>query len=154
MYAIIPINEWNLFTSTTISASSLVHINDVGVYHNVLGYVIGTSRNKANECTFMAVLPKVNYPNIPFFAENEQDSNPPPKKWGKIESSSPHPQLFNPTHLHICKPWHPLTQSHDLYATLYNDGFQCFFKNKFPDIESNGETCVFNLDDYTWLVHQ
>ena len=153
-YATIPINEWNLFTSTTISAGSLVRINDVGLYRNVLGYVIGASRNIANECAFVAVLPKVKYPNIPFFAENEQDSNPPPKKRGKIESSSPHPQLFDSTHLHIHKPRHPMTQSCDLYATLYNDGFQCFFKNKFPDIESNGETCVFNLDDFTWLVRQ
>ena len=153
-YAIIPINKWNLFTSTTISASSLVHINDVGLYHNVLGYVIGVSRNKANECTFVAVPPKVKYPNIPFFAENEWDSNPPLKKRGKIESSLPHPQLFNPTCLHIHKPRNPMTQSRDLYATLYDDGVQCFFKNKFLDIESNGETCVFNLDDFTWLVCQ
>ena len=153
-YAIIPINEWNLFTSTTISAGSLVCINDVGLYRNVLGYVIGASRNKANECAFVAVLPKVKYPNIPFFAENERDSNPPPKKRGKIESSSPHPQLFDPTRLHIRKSRHPMTQSRDLYATLYDDGFQRFFKNKFPDIESNGETCVFNLDDFTWLVRQ
>ena len=153
-YAIIPINEWNLFTYTTISTGSLVCINDVGLYLNVLGYVIGVSRNKANECAFVAVLPKVKYPNIPFFAENEWDSNPPPKKQGKIESSSPHPQLFDPTHLHIHKPWHPMTQSCDLYAILSDDSFQHFFKNKFPDIESNGETCVFNLDDFTWLVHQ
>ena len=79
-YTIIPINEWNLFTPTTIPTSSLVHIHTAGLYRNALGYVIGTSINQVNECALVAVLPQIIYPNIPFFTDNEQDSDPPPKK--------------------------------------------------------------------------
>ena len=67
-YTIIPINEWNSFTSATISISSFVRICDIGLYRNAFGYVIGALRNQTNECTFVAVLPKVKYPTIPIFA--------------------------------------------------------------------------------------
>ena len=103
----------------------------------------------------MAVLPKVKHPTIPIFAGTKQDTNPPPQKKSKIVPSSPCTQLFDPTCLHIHKPWQAIqTQSQDLHATIYDDGFQCFFKNKFLDMMSNGETYAFNLDDFTWLVHQ
>jgi hypothetical protein len=153
-YTIVPINEWNSFAPATISAGSLVRIHAAGLYRNALGYVIGASTNQANECALVAVLPKVEYPNIPLFAENERDSNPPPKKRNKIESPSHHPQLFDPTRLRIRKQRHALRQSRDLYTTIYEDGFQRFFKNKFPDIQSNGETHMFDLDGFTWLVRQ
>ena len=161
-YTIVPINEWNSFTSLTVSTSSLVQICATGLYCicatglycNALGYVIGASRNQANECALMAVLPKVNYLNIPSFAENERDCNPPHKKRSKIESPSPHPQLFDPTCVHIHRPWQAISQPCDLYATLYDDGFHCFFKDKFPDIMSNGESYTFDLNDFTWSVHQ
>ena len=80
LYTIIPINKWNLFTSLTVTTSSLVWICTTSLYHNALGYMIGALRNQANECALMAVLPKVNYLNILSFAENERDCNPPPKK--------------------------------------------------------------------------
>ena len=153
-YTIVPISEWNSFTPAAISTSSLVHIQAASLYHHALGYMIGALSNQANECALIAVLPKVKYPNIPLFAENEHDSNPPLKKQSKIESPSHHPQLFNPTYLHICKPWCALHQSSNLYTTIFKNGFQCFFKNKFPDIQSNGEIHVFDLDGFTWLVHQ
>ena len=129
LYTIVPINKWNSFTSLAVSTSSLVQICTTSLYHNALGYVIGTLRNQANECALMAVLPKVNYLDIPSFAENERDCNPPPKKQSKIESPSPHPQLFNPTHICICRPQQAISQPHNLYATLYNNGFHCFFKD-------------------------
>ena len=126
----------------------------MGLHRNALGYVIGASINQVNECVLIAVLPQIIYPNIPFFADNEQDSDPPLKKQSKIEPPSYHHGLFNPTHLRIHKPQHALPQSCDLYATIYNDGFQSFFKNKFLDTMSNGETHMFNLDDFTWVVCQ
>ena len=154
-YTIVPINEWNSFTSAAISAGSFVRIRDTGLYRNAFGYVIGASRNQTNECAFVAVLPKVKYPTIPTFAGTERDTNPPPKKKSKIEPSSLHTQLFDPTRLRICKPRQAIrTRSRNLHATIYDDGFQRFFKNKFPDMKSNGETYPFNLDDFTWLVRQ
>ena len=154
LYTIIPINKWNLFTSLTVTTSSLVWICTTSLYHNALGYMIGALRNQANECALMAVLPKVNYLNILSFAENERDCNPPPKKWSKIKSPSPHPQLFDPTHVCIHRPRQAISQPHDLYATLYDDGFHYFFKDKFLDIMSNGESYTFKMNDFTWSVHQ
>ena len=153
-YTIVPINEWNLFTSLTVSASSLVWICATGLYRIALGYVIGASRNQANECALVAVLPKVNYLDIPSFTENKRDCNPPPKKWSKIKSPSPHPQLFDPTRVRIHRPWQAISQPHDLYATLYDNGFHNFFKDKFLDIMSNGESYTFDLNDFTWSVRQ
>ena len=150
LYTIVPINKWNSFTSLAVSTSSLVQICTTSLYHNALGYVIGTSRNQANECALMAVLPKVNYLDIPSFAENERDCNPPPKKQSKIESPSPHPQLFDPTHICICRPQQAISQPHNLYATLYNNGFHCFFKDKFLDIMSNGESRSWHCGK--WVV--
>ena len=103
-YTIVPINEWNSFTPTANPASSLVHIHTAGLYRNALGYLIGASINQVNECTLVAVLPQIIYPNIPFFADNEQDSDPPPEKRSKIEPPSHHHGLFDPAHLRIHKP--------------------------------------------------
>ena len=153
-YTIVPINEWNSFTPAAIPAGSLVRIHAAGLYRDALGYVIGASINQANECALVAVLPNIKYPNIPFFADDERDSNPPPKKRSKIEPPSYHHGLFDPTRLCIRKPRHASPRSLDLYATVYDDGFERFFKKKFPDTVSNGETQVFNLDDFTWVVRQ
>lgn len=157
-YTIVPIHEWrSLDELPNFPAGSLVRIHAAGLYHNALGYVIGASRNQANECALVAVLPKVKYPDIQCFDEGKRDSNPPPKKRSKMESPSHHPQIFDPTRLRIRKPGHksgPIAYSRDLYATIYDDGFQRFFKTKFPDIESNGLIHRFNLIDFTWLVRQ
>ena len=91
-YTIVPINEWNSFTSAATSAGSFVRIRDTGLYRNAFGYVIGASRNQTNECAFVAVLPKVKYPTIPTFAGTERDTNPPPKKKAR---SSLHPSTLS-----------------------------------------------------------
>ena len=100
-YTIVPLSDWGSFTSAVLPAGSLVRIRAAGTYKGVLGYVFGTSTNLANECTLVAVVPKIKYPNIRYPMEDQRHVIPPARKCTKIESSLNHPHLFDPNRLLI-----------------------------------------------------
>ena len=123
-YTIVPLNEWGLFTLAALTTGSLVHICAAGTYWDALGYVIGSSTNPANECALISVVPKIKYPDICYLTEDQHHIIPPPRKCTKIESSSYHPQLFDPSCLLIQEQKDRASLSSDVYTAVYDNGFQ------------------------------
>ena len=168
-YTIVPLSNWTSFTSAALPAGSLVRIRATGIYHGALGFVTGASTNPVNECALVAVIPKIEYPDIHHPTEDEPHGAPikqltkirfhtnhpnsPPKKCTKIKSPN-HPNLFDPKHLLICDPHNKGSLSSNVHTTIYENGFKRFFKTKFPSIDANGVKNQLNLDDFTYCVRQ
>lgn len=150
-YTIVPIDEWT-FTSVGIPAGSLVRIRITGPFLGALGYVIGASTNPANECTLVAVIPKVEYPTI----HNPADLHhvAPAKKRTKIKSSANHPNLFDTRRLIIRDSADKASSSSEFEAVEYKNGFNRFFRTKFPAMHTNGEEHRLNLDHFSFRVRQ
>ena len=125
--------------------------------------------NPVNECALVAVIPKIEYPDICHPTEDEPHGAPtkqltkirfhtdhpnsPPKKRTKIKSPN-HPNLFNPKCLLIHDPHNKGSSSSNVHTTVYKNGFKRFFETKFPPIDANGVEHQLNLDNFTYRVHQ
>ena len=137
-YTIVPLSDWGSFMLAALPTGSLVHIHAAGTYKGVLGYVFGASTNLANECTIVAVVPKIKYPNIHYHMEDQHHIIPPARKHTKIESLLNHPHLFDPNHLLIRELKDKTSSSLDVHTVIYDSGFQCFFETRFPAIYTDG----------------
>lgn len=168
-YTIVPLSDWTSFTSAALPAGSLVRIHATSIYYGALGFVIGASTNPVNECALVAVIPKIEYPDIRHPTEDEPHRAPtkqltkirfhtdhlnsPPKKCTKIKSPN-HPNLFDPKRLLIHDPHNKGSSSSNVHTTVYENGFKRFFETKFPSIDVNGVEHWLNLDNFTYHVCQ
>ena len=138
LYTIMPLSDWGSFMSAALPTGFLVCIHAAGTYKGVLGYVFGTSTNLANECTLVAVVPKIKYPNIRYPTEDQRHVIPPARKRTKIESSLNHPHLFDLNCLLIRELKDKTSSSSDVHTVVYDSGFQRFFETRFLAIYTDG----------------
>ena len=136
-YTVVPLSNWGSFTSAALPAGSLVRIRAAGTYKGVLGYVFDTSTNLANECTLVAVVPKIIYPNIHYPMEDQCHVISPARKHTKIESLLNHPHLFDLNRLLIQEPKDKTSSSSDVHTVVYDSGFQRFLR---PDFQQYTQT--------------
>ena len=149
-YTIVPLSDWGSFTSAALPTGSLVHIHATGTYDDALGYVIGASTNPDNECTLIAVVPKIKYPDIHYIMEDQHHVIHPLRKCTKIESPSNHPQLFNPNCLFIQGPKDKTPSLSDVHTVVYDNSFHLFFKTRFLSIYTDGVEHRLNLDNFSF----
>ena len=139
---------------TALPTSSLVYIHAAGTYKGALGYVIGASTNPANACAIIAVVPKIKCPNIHYLSEDQHHVILPQRKHTKLKSSSYHPHLFDLSHLLIRELNDKISLSSDIHTVVYDNGFQCYFKTRFPSIHTDSMEHQLNLDNFLFQVHQ
>lgn len=180
-YTIVPKSEWHLldtrgplfgwksFEPNRYPAGSLVRVRAPGTYFNSLGYVIGASDNRTNECALVAVVPSVAYPDSSVLDHRDPDAMPPskkqrrntPPKLPKPTRRSHPPQLFSADKV-LHRPHEPQSQQtypypSDYYAVDFagaSYNLQRFFQEQCSDCEVNEETYEWRIDDFSWAVRQ